>query len=69
MENLAIKKEIDENDRCPGTPIGEFIDEEGCSASQILDEITTEDEGIPSLSFLVAVTSMAGIARIRRRNV
>ena len=59
----------DENDRCPGTPIGEFIDEEGCSASQILDEITTEDEGIPSLSFLVAVTSMAGIARIRRRNV
>ena len=59
----------DENDRCPGTPIGEFIDEEGCSASQILDEITTEDEGIPSLSFAAVVISMIGIAQIRRRNV
>ena len=59
----------DDNDRCPGTPIGEDIDEEGCSASQLLGEITTEDGGLPSLSFIATIISIIGITIIRKRYV
>ena len=59
----------DDNDRCPGTPIGEDIDEEGCSASQLLGEITTEDGGLPSLSFMATLVSIIGITIIRKRYV
>ena len=59
----------DDNDRCPGTPIGEDIDEEGCSASQLLGEITTEDGGLPSLSFMTTIISIIGITIIRKRYV
>ena len=59
----------DENDSCPGTPVGESIDEEGCSASQILKEISTEEGGIPNLSFIASIVVFLGLAIFRKRHV
>ena len=59
----------DENDSCPGTPIGESIDEEGCSASQILKEISTEEGGIPNLSFIASIVVFLGLAIFCKRHV
>ena len=56
----------DESDRCPGTPIGEKVDVDGCSASQILGEISNEDGSLPGFNFLLAILSVALIALARK---
>ena len=56
----------DESDRCPGTPVGEMVDVDGCSASQILGEISNEDGSLPGFSFVIAILSVALIAVVRK---
>jgi len=56
----------DISDRCPGTPAGEAVDVEGCSSSQILKEISGDDDSLPSLSFILASISIGLIAIIRK---
>tara|TARA_B100001113_G_scaffold238238_1_gene195860 strand:+ start:15384 stop:17213 length:1830 start_codon:yes stop_codon:yes gene_type:complete len=55
----------DDSDRCPGTPIGELVDIEGCSSSQILKEVT-EDGNIPGFNLVLAIISVSIIAYIRK---
>ena len=45
----------DESDRCPGTPVGEMVDVDGCSSSQILGEISNEDGSFPGFNFALAI--------------
>ena len=56
----------DISDGCPGTPVGESVDSEGCSASQILKEIGGDDDSLPSLSFLLASISIGLLAVVRK---
>ena len=56
----------DVNDRCPGTKVGDRVDEEGCSASQIIEE-ASEDEGLPGPSIFVVTLTILAVASIRRR--
>jgi len=56
----------DDSDVCPGTPAGEAVDVEGCSASQIFDEISNEDGSLPGFNFVLATLSIALIAIIRK---
>ena len=56
----------DESDRCPGTPVGEMVDVDGCSASQILGEISNEDGSLPGFNFILAIMSVALIALVRK---
>ena len=56
----------DISDSCPGTPVGEAVDAEGCSASQIFKEISGDDDSLPSLSFILASISIGLIAIIRK---
>ena len=58
----------DTSDRCPGTPAGEAVDVEGCSASQIVDEISNDDGSLPGFNFIFASFSIALIAVIRKRS-
>ncbi len=55
----------DTNDRCPGTKVGDRVDEEGCSASQMLGEISDE-EGLPGFSFFPALVLILALAISRR---
>jgi len=55
----------DYSDSCPGTKVGEPVDAEGCSASQIIGEIS-DDEGLPGFSFLLAISSILGLAILRK---
>ena len=55
----------DVNDRCPGTTVDDPVDHEGCSASQIIGEIS-EDEGPPGFSAILAVSSILGLAILRK---
>ena len=55
----------DDSDRCPGTPVGESVDIEGCSSSQILKEVT-EDGNIPGFNFALALLSVLIIAHNRK---
>jgi len=55
----------DDNDQCPGTTVGEPVDHEGCSASQIIGEIS-EDEGLPGFSAVLALSSILGLAILRK---
>ena len=56
----------DVNDRCPGTKVGDRVDAEGCSASQIIAEATSEDEGLPGFSLILALFGCIAVAL--RRN-
>ena len=56
----------DDSDVCPGTPAGEAVDVEGCSASQIFDEISNEDGSLPGFNFVLATLSITLIAIIRK---
>ena len=57
----------DISDGCPGTPAGESVDSEGCSASQILKEIGGgDDDSLPSLSFILASISIGLLAVVRK---
>ena len=56
----------DDSDVCPGTPAGEVVDVEGCSASQIFDEISNEEGSLPGFNFVLATLSIALIAIIRK---
>ena len=55
----------DDSDRCPGTPLGESVDIDGCSSSQILKEVT-EDGNIPGFSFAFALLSVLIVSRMRK---
>lgn len=55
----------DDNDRCPGTKIGDEVDEEGCSASQIIGELS-EDNSLPGLTFVVSIITVLGLAILRK---
>ena len=55
----------DDSDRCPGTPVGESVDIEGCSSSQILKEVT-EDGNIPGFNFALALLSISIIVYSRK---
>ena len=55
----------DYSDSCPGTKVGEPVDAEGCSASQIIGEIS-DDEGLPGFSFLLAISSILALVISRR---
>ena len=56
----------DENDRCSGTKSGETVDEDGCSASQIIGELSDEEGGLPGFSFLVSIITVLGLAILRK---
>ena len=56
----------DENDRCSGTKSGETVDEDGCSASQIIGELSDEEGGLPGFSFLVSIIAVLGLAILRK---
>ncbi len=58
----------DVNDRCPGTTVDDPVDHEGCSASQIIGEIS-EDEGLPGFSAILAVSSILGLAILRKPRI
>ena len=45
----------------------ESVDVDGCSASQILDDISKDDGSLPGLNFVLASFSVALIAIIRKR--
>ena len=55
----------DDSDSCPGTKVNDPVDAEGCSASQIIGEIS-DDEGLPGFGFLLAVSSILGLAILRK---
>ena len=55
----------DDSDSCPGTKVNDPVDAEGCSASQIIGEIS-DDEGLPGFVFLLAVSSILGLAILRK---
>ena len=55
----------DDNDRCPGTKIGDEVDEDGCSASQIIGELS-EDNSLPGLTFVVSIIAVLGLAILRK---
>ena len=55
----------DDNDRCPGTKIGDEVDEDGCSASQIIGELS-EDNSLPGLTFVVSIVAVLGLAILRK---
>jgi len=59
----------DDSDVCPGTPAGEPVDAEGCSASQIFDEISNDDGSLPGFNFTLALISVALIAVIRKQRI
>ena len=56
----------DENDRCSGTKSGEAVDEDGCSASQIIGELSDEEGGLPGFSFIVSIIAVLGLAILRK---
>lgn len=56
----------DDNDRCPGTKVGDQVDEDGCSASQIIGELSDGDSSLPSLSFVVSIIAILGLAILRK---
>ena len=56
----------DDNDRCPGTKVGDQVDEDGCSASQIIGELSDNDGSLPSLSFVVSIIAVLGLAILRK---
>ncbi len=56
----------DDNDRCPGTKVGDQVDEDGCSASQIIGELSDDDGSLPSLSFVVSIIAVLGLAILRK---
>ena len=56
----------DDNDRCPGTKVGDQVDEDGCSASQIIGELSDSDSSLPSLSFVVSIIAILGLAILRK---
>ena len=56
----------DENDRCPGTKVGDQVDEDGCSANQIVGEITDGESSLPGLSFVVSIVAVLGLAILRK---
>ena len=56
----------DDNDRCPGTKVGDQVDEDGCSASQIIGELSDSDGSLPSLSFVVSIIAVLGLAILRK---
>ena len=55
----------DDNDRCPGTKIGDEVDEDGCSASQIIGELS-EDNSLSGLTFVVSIIAVLGLAILRK---
>ena len=55
----------DDSDSCPGTKVNDPVDAEGCSASQIIGEIS-DDEGLPGFGFLLAVSSILALVISRR---
>ena len=55
----------DDNDRCPGTKVGDEVDEDGCSASQIIGELS-EDSSLPGLSFVLSMVAVLGLAILRK---
>ena len=56
----------DENDRCPGTKVGDQVDEDGCSANQIVGEIADGENSLPGLSFVVSIVAVLGLAILRK---
>jgi len=56
----------DDNDRCSGTKSGESVDEDGCSASQIIGELSDEEGGLPGFSFIVSIIAVLGLAILRK---
>jgi hypothetical protein len=56
----------DDNDRCPGTKVGDQVDEDGCSANQIISELSDGDSSLPSLSFVVSIIAVLGLAILRK---
>ncbi len=56
----------DDNDRCPGTKVGDQVDEDGCSANQIVSELSDGDSSLPSLSFVVSIIAVLGLAILRK---
>jgi len=56
----------DDNDRCPGTKVGDQVDEDGCSANQIVSELSDGDSSLPSLSFVVSIMAVLGLAILRK---
>ena len=56
----------DDNDRCPGTKVGNQVDEEGCSANQIVSELSDGDSSLLSLSFVVSIITVLGLAILRK---
>jgi len=56
----------DDNDRCPGTKVGDQVDEDGCSANQIIGEITDGESSLPGLSFVVSIVAVLGLAILRK---
>ena len=55
----------DDNDRCPGTKIGDEVDEDGCSASQIIGELS-EENSLSGLTFVVSIIVVLGLAILRK---
>ena len=56
----------DDNDRCPGTKVGDQVDKDGCSANQIVSELSDGDSSLPSLSFVVSIIAVLGLAILRK---
>ena len=43
-----------------------MVDVDGCSASQILGEISNDDGSLPGFNFILAIMSVALIALVRK---
>ena len=56
----------DDNDHCPGTKVGDQVDKDGCSANQIVSELSDGDSSLPSLSFVVSIIAVLGLAILRK---
>jgi hypothetical protein len=43
-----------------------ILDEDGCSANQIVSELSDGDSSLPSLSFVVSIIAVLGLAILRK---
>jgi len=43
-----------------------ILDEDGCSANQIISELSDGDSSLPSLSFVVSIIAVLGLAILRK---
>ena len=57
----------DDSDQCPGTSLNDPVDEKGCSASQIIGELSDPDSPLPGFGFFASLVSILGLAMLGRR--